>query len=135
MGDRKLSLWEGQFVSSQYNSGFVQGKVYVKLIDPEEVKETYDTSLTLIYEGIYRKGFSIEIPIHVTSSKEANGILLTSLSSQELAFETFEVSKNHIRGFYTSKNPIDQGKFILSKSLQNDLPSLSSLSVPHCSIC
>lgn len=60
-----MMLWRGKWNSQQYPSMIANGILVVLLKKPYNSAKKYSTRAFIIYQGVYRKGGRISIPIDV----------------------------------------------------------------------
>jgi len=105
----QMSSWNGTWTSSTYPSWYVHGIMSVNL--PDNITESYETNVSLIYRGWYRSGTHVVIPALVSR----NNVASTNLGPGQLAVRITNIGRDTIEGRYHLSNPIDSGTFVLQK--------------------
>lgn len=96
--------WEGKFSSLKYPPGMATGNIRVDIKDKSE----YDTDVKIKYTGVYKKGQTITVQVHVVGDT-----MTLKLDDKIITFTVVNRSDKIISGNYKCKNPLDHGQFYL----------------------
>lgn len=116
-----MTLWTGTFQSSMYNwylINYVHGEIGVKL--PNDLKDTKNAVVELIYKGWYRAGDDIhprlDYDMEMSEGTVSHMSLKCSMYNKQMIrfnIKPEDITHDKITGTYISYAPYDYGTFIL----------------------
>ena len=108
----KRVIYSGKWTSDQYDG--VNGTISVPLL-PKSENQTYDTNAMITYDGGYKHGKRVKLPISV--SKISEDVFFTGyIGDQEIEYKIDSYDEEEITGTYTSHNPSDRGNLYITKT-------------------
>ena len=145
-------VWSGKW-HSLFDEERINGSMVISLAPFVQLhlRSPYKTEISISYEGLYRKGEEVKLPISVLLTKNVNEDLDISYENrlstatdplytmkiivvgiQVITYNIHSISNIEIKGEYESISPFDKGKFVLHPSPEYVTSYLSQTS---CIIC
>jgi len=140
MNSQSNALWEGCFSSEVYGAAV---KGLVSIILPRGLNPPWSCDMIIQYDGSYRNGAMIKIPLQVEKLESMSGVIHEApfvmkgavqhiIWTQLLEFKPKSIVNGNITGTYSSSTPGDRGTFELVRQDSKD-PVLPM--VAHTSSC